>query len=304
MRTRPHPFTLRQLQYVVAVADHLSFRGAAAACAVSQPSLSAQVQEVESQLGSVLFVRDKRSVALTTAGQAFVASARALLAAADALADQGTHLADPFAGPLRVGVIPTLAPGVVGPISQALRARFTKMTPRVREAQTHVVLESIVARGVDVAVLARTDDTASARFEREAIGDDPFSVAIHRGHALAARASLTVDDLVDTGLLLLEEGHCLREHALAACRADAVVDHDFQATSIDTLLALVADGKGATLVPRTLTTTAARNKDIAIVPFSPTAARQLEVVWLKGDNDDARRAVAQVIRDAVRAVLA
>jgi LysR family hydrogen peroxide-inducible transcriptional activator len=307
MRTSPHPFTLRQLQYVVAVADHLSFRAAAAACHVSQPSLSAQVQEIEGQLGAVLFERDTRRVLLTSAGERFVADARVLLASADRLAEVGQRLTDPLAGPLRIGVIPTIAPGVVGVVGDALRARFTRLVPRWREAQTAVLLDELARGSLDVALLARTDETAHRvdRQHERVVGVDPFVAACASDHPLASQEVVTVDELAHHRLLLLEEGHCLREHALSACRVDATLDHDFTATSLETLLTVVADGDGVTLLPRLLMGLARRRGDLAVVPLASPDARTLVLVSRPGSPLlPTLDLVADAVREAVRPVLA
>lgn len=306
MRTSPHPFTLRQLQYVVAVADHLSFRAAAAACHVSQPSLSAQVQEVESQLGAVLFERDTRRVLLTSAGERFVVEARALLQLADRLTEVGQRLGDPLAGPLRIGVIPTIAPGVVGGVGDALKERFTRLTPRWREARTVTVLDELGRGGIDLGLLARTEETERRldRNDERVVGVDPFVVACASDHPLASREVVTVDDLADHRLLLLEEGHCLREHALAACRLDATLDHDFTATSLETLLSVIADGDGVTLLPRLLVGLARRRGDLAVVPLAAQDARTLVLVARPGSPlAPALDVIADVVREAIRPLL-
>ncbi len=306
MRTSPHPFTLRQLQYVVAVADQLSFRAAATMVAVSQSSLSAQIQEVESQLGVVLFRRDKRHVAVTPAGEDFVAAARALLRSADQLADAGVKLADPMAGPFRFGVIPTIAPGVVGAVSATLRERFPQMVPRFREAQTHVLLDELSSHAVDVALVAQTDETdAHDRFSTAIVGDDGFWMACAADHALAGASDVDTAELADAGLLLLEDGHCLRDHALSACGTDAHVDHDFKATSLETLLSLVAAGRGVTLLPQCLVDNARRRQDLALVPLRRPEHRTLVLLWSKDSaHNDAYVRCAEAISAALRPLLA
>lgn len=299
MRTAPHPFTLRQLQYVVAVADHLSFRAAAAAVHVSQPSLSAQLQEVEAQLGVVLFDRDKRRVQPTTAGERFVVEARALLASADRLASH--HRADLLSGPLRIGVLPTVAPGVVGVVGKALRARFPSLTLRWREAQT-AVLEAELERGaVDIALLARGGE-GTTRSGDAVVATDEFYVACASRHALAAAEHVEAAALGEHRLLLLQEGHCLRDHALAACQLDDHLDHDFTATSIETLLAVVSDGEGITLLPRMLAPLLQHRSDLVLRPLVTPVARTLVLHAHGARPPDA--GLVEVVRNALRNVTA
>jgi LysR family transcriptional regulator, hydrogen peroxide-inducible genes activator len=184
MNLAPHPFTLRQLQYVVAVAERRSFRQAAEACRVAQPSLSAQVAQVEDLLSVKLFERDRRRVVPTAAGLAFVARARAILLEADGLVDAARVLGDPLAGPLRLGVIPTVAPYLLPEVAPALRTRFPKLTFLWTEDKTASLVERLGRAELDGALVALEADLGD--LPRVVLGKDPFVFAAPPGHPLSA----------------------------------------------------------------------------------------------------------------------
>src|SRR5882724_6047521 len=212
-RRPPLLFTLRQLQYAVAVADTLGFRRAAEACGVSQPSLSAQLGALEDALGARLFERDRRRVLLTAAGEALVARARRVLTDAEDLAAAGRRLVDPLAGTLRIGVIPTISSYLLPDVVRALRREHARLSVRWTEDKTSALVRALDEGALDVALVADLGSLA-----REPLGHDPFVLAAPRGHALARRvAPVTAEELVGAPLLLLDDGHCLRDQALAVC---------------------------------------------------------------------------------------
>src|SRR3954471_13384583 len=217
MNYNAHPFTLRQLQYVVAVADQLSFRKAAEVCHVSQPSLSAQLAQLEDALGVRLFERDRRRVLPTPAGANLIERARRVLVDADDLVDAARRLGDPLAGPLTIGVIPTISPYLLPAAAPAIRRAHPRLTVRWVEDKTETLARDLHAGRLDAALLALEADLGGP-LQREVIGRDPFMLAAPRGHPLAKRsrpASLT--ELRGAHLLLLDDGHCLRDQALAVC---------------------------------------------------------------------------------------
>lgn len=239
--------SIRQLECLVAVADHHSFRRAATALGISQPALSAQVQCAEELLGVQVFERDRRSVLVTTAGEDVVGRARLALEAVDAVTDAARQRAEPLVGQLRLGVIPTVAPYWLPALLPAVRKKFTKLELILREDQTARLLGMLAAGQIDVALLAIPvpGDVTTAVVAREY-----FLLAAPKSSKLVQRKHLTVDDLEDQTVLLLEDGHCLRDQALSVCeRSGAVESMEVRATSLPTLVQMVAGGMGVTLLP-------------------------------------------------------
>jgi LysR family hydrogen peroxide-inducible transcriptional activator len=298
MRWAPHPGTLRQLQYVVAIAETRSFRQAAALCAVSQPSLSAQVAQLERSLGVALFERTKRRVLPTRAGDELLARARDVLREADDFTEAATRLTDPFAGVLRIGVIPTISPYLVPEIAPVLRARYARLRIQWTEEKTPVLVARLHAGDLDAALVALEADLGD--IAHETIGRDPFVLAVPLGHPLGVRtAPATPRDLAGTNVLLLDDGHCFREQALAWCERARATELDFRATSLPTLTQMVADGAGVTLLPALAVPTETRRGELRVRPFAPPApGRTIALVWRRGTPvGPALRAVAKTIAD-------
>jgi LysR family hydrogen peroxide-inducible transcriptional activator len=279
MNTRPHPFTLRQLQYVLAVADLLSFRRAAEACHVSQPSLSAQIAQVEEALGVVLFERDRRRVLLTPAGALLVERMRRLVVDGHALTEAARRAGDPLAATLRLGVIPTIAPYLLPAVSEPLRARFPALTALWTEEKTPVLVDRLANGTLDAAVVALEAELGDV--EHAVIGVDPFVLATGVDHPLAACAGpASIEDLQPHPVLLLDEGHCLRSQALSFCARSDVEELAFRATSLGTLVQMVAGGAGITLLPRLAVAAEASRARIVVRELAdPAPYRTLVLVW-------------------------
>lgn len=278
MDFRPLPFTLRQLQYVLAIVETGSFRGAAERCAVSQPSLSAQVAEVEAALGVVLFERDRRRVLVTKAGEAVVERARRILLEAADLAEAAQRHADPLAGTLRIGVIPTVGPWLLPHAAPLLREAFPHLSFVWVEEKTATLLERIEAGSLDGAIVAAGTEGPGLR--SLPLGSDPFLLALPPGHRLAKGRKRATPDLLDhETVLLLDEGHCLREQALALC-SDAASESEFRATSLPTLVQMVAGGLGVTLLPAIAAQEATR-AGLLLLPFAPPAPRRELVLTIR-----------------------
>jgi LysR family transcriptional regulator, hydrogen peroxide-inducible genes activator len=280
MRLAPHAVTLRQLQYVVAVADELSFRRAADACGVSQPALSAQLAELEMALGARLFERDRRRVVLTPAGLVLVPRARELLLLADDLVESARMLGDPLAGTLRIGVIPTISPYLLPQAVPVLRRAFPRLTIAWVEDKTRVLAHDLGAGELDAALLALEADLGDV--EHHVIGTDSFLLATPSDHPLAAAglSPATLEDLRNCDVLLLDEGHCLREQALSFCGQAGVRERSFRATSLPTLAQMVAGGAGVTLLPELAAATETRRSDICLRRFAePAPRRTIALVW-------------------------
>jgi LysR family hydrogen peroxide-inducible transcriptional activator len=240
--------SLRQLQYLVGVADRLSFRAAADACFVTQSTLSAGIKELEATLGARLVERHTRAVRLTAAGREAVERARALLAGAADLVERAAAARAPLSGPLHLGVIPTVAPFLLPRLLPTLRSRYPKLKLFLREDLTARLLERLRGGELDLALIALPYDTGEL-VVRELFRDEFWFVA-RQGDPLAHRKAVAVGNLDLADVVLLEEGHCLREHAIAACGARAAAGSSrVEATSLPTLLQMVEGGLGVTLLP-------------------------------------------------------
>ncbi|HET6337171.1 MAG TPA: LysR substrate-binding domain-containing protein, partial [Polyangiales bacterium] len=219
MNYNAHPFSLRQLQYVVAVADNLSFRKAAEVCHVSQPSLSAQLAQLEDALGVRLFERDRRRVLLTSAGALLVDRARRLLVDTDQLVDAAKRAGDALAGTLNVGVIPTIAPYLLPSVTPAVRRKYPSLKLLWTEDKTDVLIRSLEMGTLDAAVVA-LEAKLGGNIESETIARDPFVLVTAADHRLGVKGKpLSAADLRGEDVLLLDEGHCFREQALSFCES-------------------------------------------------------------------------------------
>jgi len=300
----PPVVTFRQLQYVAAVAETGSFRRAAELCRVAQPSLSAQVAELERALGVRLFERDRRHVLTTTAGEALLPLARKLLLAVDDLVGVAARFADPLAGTLRVGVIPTVSPYLLPEIAPALRRALPRLELVWSEDKTAALTARLVAGELEVALVALESELGD--FEHAVIGRDPFVVAVGATHPLARSSRpLATDALRGEELLLLAEGHCLRDQALSVCGRARRKSSPFGATSLATLTQMVAAGRGITLLPSLALATENRRGQLKLRRFrQPTPARTLALVWRRGSAvAPAARAMAETIRGTYRTLL-
>jgi LysR family hydrogen peroxide-inducible transcriptional activator len=269
----------RQLECLVAVAEHGSFRKAATALGISQPALSAQVQAVEELLGVQVFERDRRTVLVTPAGEDVVGRARIALDALDAVSDAARRRAEPLVGPFRLGVIPTVAPYWLPALLPAVRKRFPKLELILREDQTARLLAQLAAGQIDVALLAIPvpGDVTTAVIARE-----EFLLAAPRGaELLRKRGKLGEADLEDQTVLLLEDGHCLRDQALAVCeRSGAVESIAVRATSLPTLVQMVAGGLGITLLPEAAAPALVHPRGpVELAAFARPPGRTLGLAW-------------------------
>jgi LysR family hydrogen peroxide-inducible transcriptional activator len=291
---RPALPTLRQLAYLVELSERLNFRVAAEAQFVTQSTLSAGIKELETVLGVQLVERDKRHVRLTAVGEDVAARARELLAAATDLAEAARAAARPLSGPLRLGAIPTIAPFLLPRVLPALRRTYPELKLYLREDVTGVLLERVRAGGLDVALIALPFDTGDL-YVRELFRDE-FSL-VTREADRAGRAQVALRK-IDTGdMLLLEEGHCLRDHAIAACGPRrGLWEPRVEATSLTTLIQMVEGGLGMTLLPGiTLEAGILKGTRLVAHPLSaPVPARTLAVVARRTSS---RRRDADLLAD-------
>lgn len=282
MATAPHPFTLRQLQYFVEIAQTRSFRRAAETCHVSQPALSAQLAALEAALGVRLFDRDRRHVLPTAAGQQLLDRARRTLLDADDLIEAARLTRDPLGGTLRIGVIPTLSPYLLPELVPAVQAAYPRLTILWIEQKTEVLIEQLQSGTLDGALLALEANLGDV--DREVIGKDPFVLAAPLGHPLAEPSGpARLRDLDDSAVLLLDEGHCLRDQALTFCKRAGAHELDFRATSLSTLVQIVASGAGVTLLPRVALPVETRRAELAVRPITdPAPYRTIALAWRRG----------------------
>ncbi len=299
----PRATTIQVVRYLIAVADHRHFGRAAAACMVSQPTLSAQITQWERRLGQQVFERTGNGVRLTPIGVRVVATARTVLAGVRALEQAAAQATPPFFGQLRVGVIPTLGPYLLPVVGPAIQGRWPALSWPVGEYTTLDLLDRLDRNLLDVAIVAVIAGL-SQRHEVEALFEEPFLAALPCHHRLAAAARVTPAELGAEDLLLLEDGHCLRDQALELCGPEAAQGPagDFRATSLETLRQFVALGHGVTVLPA-LAAYATRFDDRVVVRpmLGRKASRSIALVWRGGDvRSPVYRLFGQVIAMGVR----
>jgi LysR family hydrogen peroxide-inducible transcriptional activator len=273
---------LRDLRYLVALAEHKHFGKAADASFVSQPTLSTQIKKLEDELEVALVERTPRKILLTDVGREIASRARGVLNEIDQIRAIARRTKDPESGTLRLGIFPTLAPYLLPHIVPGLRERFPRLELLLVEEKTETLLERLREGRIDAAVLALPlhDDQLHTEF----LFDEPFVLAVPAEHALASRKALAIDDLADQSLLLLEDGHCLRDQALDVCQLAGANERDgFRATSLETLRQMVAANVGITLLPMlSVRPPVVQSDAIHLLPFRGEApSRRIALVWRK-----------------------
>jgi len=271
--------TLRQLRYLQALAQHQHFGRAAESCRVSQPALSMQIRDLEKLLGVDLVERRPGDVALTEAGVEIARRGEQVLAAARDLVDFAQHRGRPLTGRLQVGVIPSLAPYVLPRILPLLQARFPELRVELRETQTKFLVEELLRGTLDVVMLALP--VGEAEVETLPLFDDPFLLAVPAVDPRPSTRRVNASDIDQQRLILLEEGHCLRDQALAYCagaQSDAALS--LGATSLATVMQMVANGYGVTLVPQIAINVEVRDERVKLLRFSkPEPGRTVGLAW-------------------------
>lgn len=270
--------TLRQLRYLASLARHRHFGRAADDCAVSQPALSMQVRELEREIGAVLVERRPGDVALTDTGLEVARRAEQILAASRDLVDFVRHR-EVLSGPLKLGIIPTLAPYVLPRALPRLQAAYPRLRLELRETQTKMLLGELAGGTLDCAMLALPVE--AAELETLRLFDDPFLLAMPAADKPPARGRVGIADVDQGRLILLEEGHCLRDQALAFCaarRSDAPAG--LGATSLTTVMQMVANGYGVTLLPEVASDAEARDTRVQLLRFvEPQPGRSIGLAW-------------------------
>jgi len=292
---------LRELQYLVALDEERHFRKAAERCFVSQPTLSGQLKKLEDELGVLLVERTKRQVLMTEVGTVIAERARRILTDVKSLHEIAQSYQDPMAGEVHVGLIPTVAPYLLPHIMPKIRKQFPQLKLWLYEYQTDILLEKLRRGEVDVLILALLDETND--FAELELYDEAFQLAVPRGNKLAQQKSIGLDDLNNSEMLLLEEGHCLRGQALDVCYlAGAKENTGFHASSLEILRHMVSEDMGMTLIPELAVPAKNKLSDLVqyIVFDEPQPSRRIGMVYRKGSyRETAFKQLQQLIRQIV-----
>jgi LysR family transcriptional regulator, hydrogen peroxide-inducible genes activator len=271
--------SIKQLRYFSAVAQTGHFGVAAEQCSVTQPALSMQIQELERELGLQLLERARKGVSLTPGGREIDERAARVLADVNDLLDSARQLAGSFSGTLRFGAIPSIAPYLLPQLLPLIRATYPDLDLHLRETQTQKLLDELVDGQLDVVLLALPVEHSG--IETAPLFDDRFLLAVPASRKFGSRVRATPDLLRNDRLLLLEEGHCMRDQALAFCelrQGDSI--NTFGASSLSTLVQMVANGLGLTLLPEISVDLEARRADVRLMRFAePEPSRVLGLAW-------------------------
>ena len=295
--------TLRQLQYLKLLAEHGSFSRAADAAHVTQPTLSAGIAELERIIGGPVVDRARSGLILTAAGQEAATRAAQILASSEDLVQAAQGAGQPLSGRFRLGVIPTIAPFLLPRALPVLRDRFPKLKLYLREDLTGKLVAALKAGALDAALIALPYDMAGLDYAH--VEDDELFAAMPANHPLLANARITPEAMEQDGLILLEDGHCLRDHAMAACGltppSRAGDDEGFAATSLPTLVQMVGSGLGVSFLPAMAVEAGlAERAQVAVRPLQVAhASREIVVVWRSGSS---RAAEGRLLAEALRAL--
>jgi LysR family hydrogen peroxide-inducible transcriptional activator len=294
---------LKDLKYLVALADTGHFGKAAERTFVSQPTLSAQLKKLEQYLGVKLVERQPKNVQLTEVGKQIVVRARRMLDEGDEIIALARNNTDPFAGKLKLALIPTIGPYLLPRVMQKIRKALPHLGLMLYEHQTEPLLKRLRDGEIDLGIVALPAEQDG--LETRALYTEAFTVALPNNHPLAVKSSIKVQDLKGQTLLLLEDGHCLRDQALEVCsRVDVREAEDFRATSLETLRQMVVAGLGITLLPElAVESPFGSQRGLTIRQFTkPTPSRTVGAVWRKSSTRaPAIAAVCAVLENALTA---
>ncbi len=279
---------IRDLEYLVALAEHRHFRRAADACHVSQPTLSGQIRKLEDELGVMLLERTSRKVLFTQAGLLLVEQARTILREVKILREMASQQGESMSGPLHIGLIPTVGPYLLPHIIPTLHETYPKLEMYLHEAQTSQLLLQLDSGKLDCAILALVKE--SEAFIEIPLFDEPLQLAVYASHPWADRERVPMSDLAGEKLLMLEDGHCLRDQALGFCfQAGADEDTHFRATSLETLRNMVAAGSGITLLPSLAVPNERKRDGVCYMQcYKPEPKRTIALVYRPGSPLRAR----------------
>jgi LysR family hydrogen peroxide-inducible transcriptional activator len=296
----PPTVSLRQLQYIVAVADLGGFGRAAEQCHVAQPSLSAQIALAEHRLGVQIFERSRRGVRRSSAGAAVVERARRVLGAQHELEEVASHLRDPFGGTFQLGIIPTVGPYLLPDIAPALTRAHPDLTLVWREDRTASLVQEINRGTLDGGIMALESDIDNLEHAR--LAWDPFVLAVAPGQPLASSGKpVKLSALDGSKVLLLDDGHCFRDQAWSLCAALGASEMSFRATSLATLVQMVGTGASVTLLPSLALPVENRTQRLCVRRFVPAGpGRTIVLAWRRSS---ARRAALEEIAGIIRLAL-
>ena len=292
---------IRDLEYLDAIAKYRHFSKAAKACCVSQPTLSGQIIKVEEQLDLQLIERHRRNVMLTAAGEELVKQARRVLVAANDFEESAKALLEPMAGDLHIGLIPTVAPYLLPYIMEDLNKQLPKINFYLYENKTNVLLNKLNQGMLDFVILPWLENMAD--FERYQLFDEPLTLAVYPEHPLSKKSRVKLEDLNGQRLLTLQDGHCLRDQTLGYCfSAGADEDHQFKATSIETLRYMVSTKRGITMLPELSKSYTPLNQPIKYIDFQDPKPRR-EISLLVRPNyarSECVRSIVKSIRCSIK----
>ena len=294
---------LRDLQYLTAIAEHRHFGQAAEACFVSQPTLSGQIMKLEEQLNLQLIERHRRNVMLTPAGEQLVKEAHQVLQAAQNFEETAKALLDPLAGELLIGLIPTLSPYIFPYVVDSISEDLPNMHFYLHEKQTQYLLKDLNDGKLDVLILPLTDKMQ--QFERYELFTETLELAVPVNHELADKQQVEMSDLDGQNIMTLEDGHCLREHALQYCiAAGAKEDRSFTASSLETLRYMVAANRGITLLPKLSILGVSSGSRMRYIPFKdPQPSRQICLLIRPNySRMEMVRALVAILRNSLKEV--
>ncbi len=268
---------LRDLHYITTLAQTRHFGRAAERCNVSQPTLSMQIRKLEEYLGVTIFERASREVLITAVGERIIGHAQRMLQDSEAIRSIARTAQDIYGGDFRLGAFPTLAPYYLPQLVPAITKKLPSLKLWLVEEKTAELLARLKSGALDAALIALP--VQDAELNCAALFEDPFYLAVHKSHAFAGRSYVRQEEIRREPLLLLEDGHCLRNQALDVCNVVGAVEHqEFRATSLETLRQMVASGIGITLVPKLAIR---RDDGIMYIPLRPAISRSIALVWRK-----------------------
>ena len=294
---------IRDLEYLVALAEHKHFRRAADACHVSQPTLSGQIRKLEDELGIILLERTSRKVLFTQSGLLLVDQAKTVLREVKLLKEMASNQGKEMTGPLHVGVIPTIGPYLMPHIVPALQNAFPDLELFLYEAQTHQLLEQLETGRLDCAIVASVRETEP--FIEVSLFKERMLLAVAENHPWAKEQTIPMSMLKDREMLMLDDGHCLRNQALGYCfTAGAKENSHFQATSLETLRNMVAANAGMTLMPELAVISEGERGGVKYLPCQPEPSRDVILVYRPGSPLRARyERIAEAITNSVKSIL-
>ncbi|GAA5110006.1 DNA-binding transcriptional regulator OxyR [Orbus sasakiae] len=273
---------IRDLEYFVALAEYRHFRKAADACNVSQPTLSGQIRKLEDELGVMLLERTSRKVLFTQTGLMLVDQAREVLRNVQIFKEMASKQGEDMSGPMHIGLIPTLAPYLLPHIITLLHDTYPSLELYLHEAQTHVLVSQLEQGKLDCVILAQVKETSP--FIELPLFDEPMYLAVPASNSLAKQPLVNLSDLRGEKFLMLEDGHCLRNHAMGYCfQAGIEEDKRFKATSLETLRSMISAGRGITLFPELAAPNERVRDNICYIPcLDPIPSRAIELIYRPG----------------------